>query len=165
MTTRLTKLMQLATAAALLGVASIAGAQAKPPAGPPVTNKGATKANEHAAKGQATAQAKRMDAREDKAENAALRKAHAEPEALLKGVKLTKAERKTVQDIRKKYASQIKDLEKQEDAAEKAGTPDTSIVSKIDALRGQERTELRAAIPAAQQARFDKNATAFDAKK
>jgi len=165
MSARFTKLMQLTTAATLLAVASVAGAQGKAPSGPPVTTKGATQANAHAAKGQATAQASRTEARADKAEHSALRRARTEPAALLKGVKLTKAERKSVEEIEKRYSAQIKDMEKQENAAEKAGTPDATIVSKLDALRAQERAELRAAIPAPQQARFDRNSTAFDAKK
>src|SRR3989442_519204 len=126
------------------------------PAGHPVTTKGATKANEHAQKGQATAESKRTEARErkaakgaekkeERAERVALKKARNEPTALLKGVKLSKDERKAVNDIEKKYEAQLKDLEKQEDAADKAGKPDESIGGKIDALRTQERTALRAA--------------------
>jgi hypothetical protein len=169
--TRLGKFtIQLAAVAALVAVsAGVAGAQkAKPPTprpgGPPVTTRGETKANEHAAKGQANAEAKRTEAREDKAERMAIKSARNEPKALLKGIRLSAAERTSVEGIEKKYAGQLKDLEKQEDAAEKSGKPDATFVSKIDALRTQERTELRAALTPAQATQFDKNAATLGTK-
>ena len=78
--TRVTKFtMQLMTAAVcLLAFSVAASAQKAKPAGPPVTTKGMTKANEHAAKGQATAESKRVEARERKAENANLDEAQGE---------------------------------------------------------------------------------------
>jgi hypothetical protein len=173
--------IQLAAVAALVAVsAGVAGAQkAKPPtprpAGPPVTTHGETKANEHAAKGQATAESKRTEAREDKAaratekkednaERAAIKSARNEPKALLKGIRLSAAERTSVNDIQKKYDGQLKDLEKQENDAEKSGKPDATIVSKIDALRVQERAELRTALTPAQATRFDKNVATLGTK-
>ena len=158
--TRVTKFtMQLVAAAVCLLTFSVAAsAQKAKPAGPPVTTKGMTKANEHAATGQANAESKRVEARERKAENAEVKSAREEPGKLLKGIKLTKAERKSVNDVEKKYRTQLTDLEKQEDAAEKAGKPDTDFASKVTALKTQERAEIRALLTADQAAAFDKNA-------
>jgi hypothetical protein len=156
--------------------AGVASAQKVKPAGPPITTHGEIKANANAAKGQANAEAKRTDAaadkaardadkKEDAAERAALKAAHSEPGKLLKGIKLTKSERKSVEDIERKYDKQLKDLDKQEDAAEKAGKPDPSIASKIDALRAQEQTDLRAILTPDQVKQFDKNVAAIGSKK
>ena len=58
-----------ALGALLAGFATAATAQKeKHPAGPPVTTMGAMKSHPKADKGQATAEAKRVDARNDKAE-------------------------------------------------------------------------------------------------
>jgi len=150
MNARVTTLMSVAAVAALFAAASTAGAQAKP-------------VQSTARHSRSTAA--RAAARENKEETAALHRARTEPRALLKGVKLTKAERTSVADIEKRYSTQLRDLAKQEDAAEKAGTPDAAVVSRIDAIRTQERADLRAALSASQQTRFDKNASALDAKK
>src|SRR2546423_1227621 len=180
--TRLSKMtIQFATVAAMIALsAGAASAQKKAPAphpaGPPVTTHGETKANVKAAKGQETAESARTEAKEkkaakmaekkaDNAETVALKSARSEPGKDLKGIKLTKAERTSVEGIEKNYSSQLKDLEKQETAAEKAGTPDASLVAKIDALRMQERTDIRAALTPAQATRFDKNVSALGTKK
>ena len=55
--------------------------------------------------------------------------------------------------------------EKAEDAAEKAGHPDATFTSKIDAMRLAERTELRDALTTKEQVRFDKNVAALGTKK
>jgi len=155
--------------------AGVASAQKVKPAGPPATTHGQTQANAAAAKGQATAEASRTDAAADKAagatdkkedasERAAIKAARNEPNALLKGITLSKSEKTSVDDIEKKYDKQLKDLEKQEDAAEKAGTSDASIASKIQALRTQERTDLRAVLTTAQMTQFDKNASSIGTK-
>jgi Spy/CpxP family protein refolding chaperone len=158
--TRVTKFTAQVVAAAvcLLAFSVAASAQKAKPAGPPVTTKGMTKANEHAAKGQATAESKRAKAREDKAERAETKAAREEPGRLLKGIKLTKAERTSVNDVEKKYRAQLKDLEKQEDAAEKAGTPMADFATRVTALRTQERADIRAVLTPAQATQFDKNA-------
>jgi hypothetical protein len=81
------------------------------------------------------------------------------PAELLKGIKLTAAERKTVNDIEKKYRDQIADAKKAHMAADKTGSEtDAQITAKIQAIVDQEKTDLRAALTAAQQATFDKNA-------
>jgi len=155
--------------------AGVARAQKPRPAGPPVTTHGATKANDAAAKGQANAEAKRTDAdadkaanaadkKEDASERAALKAARNQPKELLKGIKLSKTEEKSVDAIQKKYEDQLKDLDKQEDAAEKSGAPTTAIATKIAALRTQEQADLRAVLSPSQVTQFDKNASALGAK-
>ena len=157
---------QLATIGALVAMtAGVAGAQKSKPAGPPVTTHGESKAAAPAANGQATAEASRTDAKADKAEAAAMKSARSEPKALLKGIKLSKTEKTSVGAIQKKYDTQLKDLEKQAKAADKAGTPDATLVAKIDALRTQERTDLRAALTPDQATAFDKNVAGLSVKK
>jgi hypothetical protein len=172
-----TMTIQVMAAGMLVAIsAAVVSAQKVKPAGPPMTTHGEIKANAAAAKGQANAEAKRTDAdadkaareadkKEDHAERAAMKAAHNEPQKLLKGIKLTKSEKKSVEDIEKKYDQQLKDLDKQEDAAEKAGKPDPSIASKIDALRAQEQADLRAVLSPDQVKQFDKNAAAIGSKK
>ena len=166
-----------ALGALLAGFATAATAQKeKHPAGPPVTTMGAMKSHPMAAKGQATAEAKRADARDDKAgkvadkaedrtQRSALNGAKSDPKGLLKGIKMSSSEKKSVKATEKRYAGQIKALEKQEDAAEKAGHPDLTIAGKIAALRVSERADLRAALSPAEQTQFDKNATTMGTKK
>lgn len=163
--------MQIVAVSTLVAMsAGVASAQKVKAAGPPATTHGQTKANEAAAKGQVTAEAKRTDAAEDKAakiadkkedaaERGSIKAARNEQKELLTGIKLSRTEKKTVDDIEKKYESQLKDLEKQQTAAEKSGTPDASIASKIETLRTQERTDLRAVLTPAQTTQFDKNAS------
>jgi hypothetical protein len=169
--------IQVVAAAVLVAIsAGVVSAQKSKPAGPPITTHGETKASASAAKGQANAESKRKDADADKAakdadkkedatERAAMKAAGRRPHELLKGIKLTKTEEKSVDEIEKKYDKQLKDLDKQEDAAEKAGKPDPSIASKIDALRTQEQAELRGVLTPDQAKRFDKNAAAIGSKK
>jgi hypothetical protein len=156
--------------------ASVMSAQKSKPAGPPVTTHGETKANAAAVKGQANAEAKRTDAAEDKAartadktedsaERAAAKAARRDPSEGLKGIKLSKSEKQSVDAIKDRYAKQVKALEKQEDAAEKSGRPDASIAAKIAALRTQERADLRAALDPAQAKQFDQNAASNSSKK
>ena len=170
----------MALGALLAGVAMIAGAQqqqqTKPPQGPPVTTKGATKAAPEAAKGQATAESKRVEARERKAENTAektaaserrraLKVARNEPKALIRGIKLSKEEREKYRAVQKQHTGDFEALEKEAEAAEKAGTPDASILAKIEEARTRERAELRATLSPQAQAQFDKNAAAYPPKK
>ena len=166
-----------ALGALLAGFATVAAAQKeKHPAGPPATTMGTMKSNSKAATGQATAEAKRTNAREDKvgrdadktedrAQRSAFKVARSDPKGLLKGIKLSSSEKKSVKATEKRYAGQIKALEKQEDAAEKAGHPDLTIAGKIAALRVSERADLRAALSPAEQAQFDKNASTLGNKK
>ena len=166
-----------ALGALLAGFATVAAAQKeKHPAGPPATTMGTMKSNPKAAKGQTTAEAKRTDARDDKAgkdadktedraQRSALNGARSDPKGLLKGIKLSSSEKKSVKATEKRYADQFKALKKQGDAAEKSGHPDLTIAGKIAALRVSERAELRAALSPAEQTQFDKNATTMGTKK
>src|SRR6516225_1041353 len=124
MSARRVNMMTIQAVAAGMLVAISAGvvsAQKGRPAGPPMTTHGETKANPAAAKGQANAEGKRTDADADKAARAADKKEDAaehsetkalrnQPHELLKDIKLTKSERKSVEDIEKKYDKEIKDL-------------------------------------------------------
>jgi Spy/CpxP family protein refolding chaperone len=109
--------------------------------------------------------AKSAQKAEDREEKAAKKEFKDQPKMLLKGIKLTSAEKKQVKDIEKRYSDQFKALEKDEDTAEKSGTPMTDAVQRIASLRDQERTDLRGALTPAQQARFDKNATRSTTKR
>jgi hypothetical protein len=97
--------------------------------------------------------------KEDKAEHKAFETANAAPKKWLAGVpKITKAERKQLDAIEKKYSTQISTLKKDHLAAEKAGKEDDSqIVGKVQAIVDQERAEIRAALTADQQPKFDAN--------
>lgn len=176
---RLTNIAIRTTAlgALLAGFTTVAAAQKeKHQAGPPVTTMGTMKSNPKADKGQATAEAKRADARDDKigrdadkaddrAHRSALEGARSDPKGLLKGIKLSSSEKKSVKATEKRYADQFKALKKQYDAAEKSGHPDLTIAGKIAALRVSERAELRAALSPAEQTQFDKNAATIGTKK
>ena len=118
----------------------------------------------------ATAQTQKMSR---SAHRAAERKEHRayeavenEPRNLLRGIKLTKQEKQQVNDVRKRYATQLKQLKKQDEANEKTATAENedAELQQIDQLRTQERSDIRAILTADQQAKFDKNATALDAK-
>jgi hypothetical protein len=141
----------------LAGSAGVAMAQKVKPAGPPVSTRGAVKSNPKADKGQATAETARVAARERKAEKWELKSARGESKQVLKGIKLSPEEKKSVNDIEKKYDRQYKDLEKAADDAAKAGTPDAAVATKVTELRIQERMELRAALAPEHRADFDKN--------
>ena len=98
---------------------------------------------------------------EDRAERAVVRDAHEQSSRLLRGVKLTAAERQQVKEIDKKYESQLKALKKTEKAADKAGTQsDAAYEQKVAALAAQERADIRAILSAPQQTRFDANMAA-----
>ena len=173
--TRLT--IQTLAAVALVAVsARLTSAQKVKAGGPPATTHGETKASTAGIKGQTNAEDKRTDADADKAaraadksadatERAAMKAARSEPEHLLKGIKLSKTQKKSVDAIEDRTAKQLKELEKQEDAAEKAGKPDASIAAKIDALRMQERSELRGVLDPAQAKQFDANVSSIGTKK
>ena len=107
-------------------------------------------------------EAKREAKAEDRTEHVALRDARNQSSQLLKGVTLTGAERRQVKEIEKKYDTQLKALKKGEKAADKAGgiDNDAAYEQKIAALATQERADVRAALPASQQARYDANVLA-----
>jgi len=163
--------------ALFVGAASLAIAQqVKPPKGPPRTTTGTMKSSPKAEQGQATAEAKRAEARERKAvknidrlqnkeQRSALAAARSEPKALLKGLTLSTAARAHLLVTRKQYVGDLRDLESQARIAEKAGQADPSVVARIEELRRRERAEMRAALTVPQQVRFDRNAERYGIKK
>lgn len=103
---------------------------------------------------------------EHRAEHAAFREAHGQSRHLLRGVKLSAAERRQVRDIDKRYEAELRTLRKDDHAADKAGTDnDAALAQRIAALSAQERADIRAVLSPAQQARFDANVTARAAMK
>ena len=161
-----------AAAAALLFLsANLADAQKMKPAGMPATAKAhMTKADKNAMKDaheatkdahEAAKDARKADERAEKSAKDALKD---QPKALLKGVKLSKEEKASVKAIEKKNHEQMEALEKQAKAAEKAGAPMKDLAQRLNALREQERTELRAALSREQQVRFDANVASVSSK-
>ena len=78
--------------------------------------------------------------------------------SLLRGITLSKSERTSVNATERKYDGQVKDLTKRERTLAKAGTPDAAIIAQIDALRSDERNEVRSELTAVQVMQFNKNA-------
>lgn len=99
---------------------------------------------------------------QERIEHMALRDARTQSGRLLKGVRLTPAERRQVKEIDKKYDAQLKALRKAEKAADKTGgiDNDAAYIAKVSALAAQERADIRAVLPTAEQARFDANVAA-----
>lgn len=163
--------MRATTLGALLaGFAAVAPAQK--PKGPPIDTRGMEKSNARANKGQATAQAERMAAREDKADRASEKsddRAHRaawkagrdERKAEMRGMKLTGQERKSYDAVRRRHDHERRELQKEWNASVKAGHRDPTLGEKIDAMRTRQRDELRDVLTPAQQVRFDKNLAAF----
>jgi hypothetical protein len=163
--------------ALLLGVALPAAAQkAKSPMGPPVTTQGAVKSSPKADKGQAVAEAHRTEARERKLEadvakseanaiRATAKAARKEPGAWLKGVPMTKEQRKAIKASRKRYEAEVRAIDKETSQNAKDGIRDRSASARLEALRMRERAELRALLGPEGRARFDENAAAYDRRK
>jgi hypothetical protein len=98
--------------------------------------------------------------KEDKAEHKAFDTANAAPKKWLAGVpKITKAERTQINTIEKKYSTQLSTLKKDYTTDEKAGKEDPTVIGKVQAIVDQARAEIRAALTADQQAKFDANVT------
>lgn len=96
----------------------------------------------------------------DRTEHRAVKAAREEANMSVRGLRLSSAERTQIHAIDKKYDAQLKALEAQDRADEKAGRPDDpTLIAKINALRDQERAEIRASLSAAHQAQFDRNLT------
>lgn len=92
----------------------------------------------------------------------AFERADGAPKKWLAGVpKMTKAEKTQINTIEKKYTTQIATLRKDHLAAEKAGKEDDSqLEAKVQGISDQEKADLRAALTADQQAKFDANLAA-----
>src|SRR6266581_3119437 len=105
---RWTYLLSSVVSVAIIGGAATAHAQEKSK-----TTKSEMKATQKPATKAATA--------EEKAEHKAFDMAEADPGKVLKGVKLTSAEKAQVTKIKKKYGPQRTDLRKRNEEGEKAG--------------------------------------------
>src|SRR5882757_3858601 len=108
MNIRLQTLVIRATTLGVLvaGTAGVATGQKAKASGPPITTNGAAKSSPKADKGQATAQAARTEAREEKGERLAFKVARQESKSAMKGIKLTEVEKKQVREIDKRYEDQ-----------------------------------------------------------
>jgi hypothetical protein len=144
-----------AIATLVLLSASVAHAQ-KMKSMPPTSKAHLSKADKDAMKAAHNAATDERKA-DERAENTAKAALKDQPKDLLKDVKLTKEEKESAKAIEKKTSEQIEVLEKQEQADEKAGRRMDDVAHKINELREQERTELRAALTPEHQAHFDAN--------
>lgn len=77
---------------------------------------------------------------------------------LLKGIKLTGAQKDQVKLITRKYDEQYKSIDRQQRAADPASQPERTFGPQWQAMRALEKNELRAALTPEQQVRFDQNA-------
>ena len=165
---RMTVLGALFAGFATLGIAQ----QARPAQGPPITTKGATQSSPKADKGQATAQARRIDARQRKAvknadrlrnkeQQTALKLARAEPRALRRGIRVGPEQWTALNRIEKRYFGELTALEAQARVAERAGQADPSVVARIEEMRRRERAEMRGILLVREHARFDRNVAAY----
>ena len=77
---------------------------------------------------------------------------------LLKGIKLTGAQKDQVKAITKKYDEQYKSLDRQERAADPGTQPERVFGPQWQAMRDLEKGELRGVLTPEQQAHFDQNA-------
>ncbi len=165
---RMTVLGVLLAGFATLGIAQ----QARPAKGPPVTTKGAVQSAPKADKGQATAQAARIESRQrmavknadrlrNKEQVSALKLARGEPWALRRGIRLGPDRSTAMNRIESRYFGDLTALEARARTAERAGQADPSVVARIEEMRRRERTEMRDLLLARDQARFDRNVTAY----
>ena len=156
---RLTRVL-LATAVAGL-FATPAFAQATPPAKSARAAAMKDEKTESKAVRKEEKAAKKAAKTEPSAELKSVDKATAAPKKWLSGVKLTAAERTQVTAIEKKYQAQLAAMKKDQQAAEKAGTAaDPTFAAKVQAVTDQEKAEIRAALTAPQQTKFDANIAA-----
>ena len=165
---RMTVLGMLLAGFATLGIAQ----QARPVKGPPITTKGAAQSSPMADKGQATAQAARIEARQrmavknadrlrNKEQVSALKLARGEPWALRRGIRLGSNKETAMNRIVGRYFGELTVLEAQARIAERAGQADPSVVARIEELRRRERAEMRNLLLARDQARFDRNVAVY----
>jgi aminopeptidase N len=151
--------------ALLVGLATMAVAQTtKPPVGTPLTTQGTMKSSAKAEKGQDKA-VRATDKLQNKEQRTALKAARGEPKALLKGIKLTPAEKNAQKAIQKRYTDQFNEIEKQARIGEKAGQADPSVAARVEDLRRRQRAEMRGGLMPAAHARFDNNGTAYGKQK
>ena len=101
---------------------------------------------------------KKAEKREERAEKAEFKMAREQNKYLLKGIKLTAAQKDQIKGIVKKHNEHYKSIEKQERDADKAGQPSEQFMTQLQQMRDLEKADLRAVLTPEQQARFDQNA-------
>ncbi len=102
--------------------------------------------------------AKRADKLEDNQLRHAFNDARHQDKSLTHGIRLTRQERARLRDIDRRYDTQLRALEKDMNASQKAGRlDDPTLLLRINTLRDQERAEIRAALTPAQQIELDRN--------
>ena len=87
--------------------------------------------------------------------------AREDPQTLTKGIQLNALEKKAVRDIERRFTKEFNALEWEFKAALKAGKTNAPVFAKVEALRGQQRSEIRSILTKEQQAAFDANMTAL----
>ena len=176
-------LHKLAIATLIIAAPSLAVAQGKAapkaphPAPPVVMGKSAPvrqddRADKTERKADRTADqtARNADKVTDKTDRSELKFAH-DQKLLTKGIRLTRAEKKQLKAIEKKYDADFRDLRKKEVAADRAakknGTADTDVAfqTQLSQLQTQERADMRAALTTQQQSIFDSNVTKLSTRK
>ncbi len=96
------------------------------------------------------------DKASDRAERRAFNQARHDSKAVLKDIRLTAVQKAQVRAIDRRFDTQLKVLEREDRANEKAGRPtDAALVQRINALRDQERAEVRLVLTPTQVATFD----------
>lgn len=102
--------------------------------------------------------AKRADKLEDNQLRHAFNDARHQDKALTHGIRLTRDERARLSAIDRRYDTQLRTLEKDLHASEKAGRlDDPALLQRINTLRDQARAEMRGVLTPAQQIEFDRN--------
>ena len=174
-TSRLTRASRLVAVLAALtaGLSATLGAQAPQPVGGSLALARITAVPDSPREGEpSTAETRRAAARSamaaqrkemapDLAERLVWNTARNEPAALLRGIKLTPAERASLNAIRQRYLNAFADSRNRERTAQQGGHADPSIGAMVRASRYRQREELRKALTPAHQAQYDRNVAAL----
>lgn len=97
---------------------------------------------------------------EERLEHEAFKTARQQSQRLVKGIKLTADQRSRFEDLRKRYDTQYKALEKEERDLDKTKGSDMDVLRRLEVARLQERAEIRAMLTPRQQVVFDRNVAA-----
>ena len=114
--------------------------------------------------------ARNADKAADKTERSELMFAH-DQKHVMKGIRLTSAEKKQIKTIEKKYDADYRSLRQKELAADKAakknGTAESDVTfeSQLSQLQTQERSDMRAVLTPQQQSVFDSNVIKLSTRK
>jgi hypothetical protein len=101
----------------------------------------------------------------DLAERSVWNVTRSDPWVLMQGIKLTGAERLEVNSINRRFAWEFGEARKEAIAVHNAGMPDPWLIMRVDAMRRRAQGELREALPAAKQVRYDRNAAGLRSRK